>query len=95
MKIIIALILGLAAFIVVYAALDRSSKTDIEAWAKTQGYKVLSIEQTIVDLGPYYVKPEGRRIYRCVLLDGNGHRRLMYMRTGLFANDYEFYGDAQ
>lgn len=94
MKIAIV-ILVITVLIFVFIAVDNSSRADIKAWAATQGYSVVSIDETVFDAGPYWIKSKGQRIYRCVLLDESGHRRLMYMRTGLFENDYEFYGDEQ
>lgn len=83
--------------IILYIVSLNSDKQAIKEWSTKNGYVVLSVEEPILDNGPYWFKDDDQRIYRCRLIEAtaesnpNAKTRTMYMRTGVFSNDYEFY----
>jgi len=85
--IIAVVIFGL--FMSVYHA--NSDQNDIQRWASENGYAIDEVEKTWFGNGPYWFRRKGGRIYRCRVHGADGLPHTVYMRSGFFKNDYEFY----
>lgn len=83
-RILIAVVVvGLLAFACV-VAIYSANRTIIKDHVAARGGEVVSIDEHVWTLGPFWVKNKGQRIYKATLKDG----RVVWMRTGVFGPDW-------
>jgi hypothetical protein len=74
-------VIGLVIWIAV--ANSESDKATIQQWADNNNIvKVVSVESTWIDKGPYWVKEDHHRIYKVVVIDHLEKQRTTYFRFG-------------
>lgn len=82
-------VLGL--FLLLLTAVRKSDKADINKWATEKRYSVVKIEETIIDLGPFWLKDDDDRLYRVEIKDELEQPKVAYFRFRLFGYDQEWW----
>jgi len=66
-------------------ASSKYEQQQIHNWAAENNYKVISVEMTFMDYGPFWYKDEDDKIYKAVLIDKSTEKkRVSYFRIGTF-----------
>lgn len=91
----LAILVVLAVIVVVIfgsISLRDSERVAMTQWVEQQNCDLVSIEETWLDNGPFWVRDDHHRIYRVTVRDGNGRVRHAYFRFGGFVgHDVEWH----
>jgi hypothetical protein len=79
--------LGLMAMI----AQQSMDEESIQTWAKENDCKIVSVEKTIIDKGPFWIRQKHQRIYRVQVIDRYECSKVTYFRFGFCGYDQEWY----
>ena len=74
--------------IVAVVAVKKDDEAEIKKWADSQGYSIVSCEQTILDIGPFWYRSRHQRTYRVVVKTPS--ERVIYFRMGYWSYDKEW-----
>lgn len=86
---VIIVILIIAAALAIYFIQGKSHEKSINTQVESLGGEVLSIERTILDNGPFFIRGKGRSIYRFEYTI-NTERKEGWVRFGsLFGPDWK------
>lgn len=92
------IILGVIVVIVVIvvsfiAVIGRQSMDEdsIRDWGKEHGCKIVSIDRTFIDNGPFWIRQKHQRFYCVQVIDRFECSRVTYFRFGFCGYDQEWY----
>lgn len=74
----VVLVILVVVFIAVSISTLKSERTRIHNWADENNHKVVSMEQTWLDYGPFFLCNDDQTIYKANLIDLSNERECVY-----------------
>ena len=87
MREIIVLFLLLIVLVGVFFVMSVQQKEDkeyIQNWANVNDHKILEVNATLIDCGPFWIRNKHERIYRVTFVDTP---RVSYFKFGVFGQE--------
>lgn len=85
-KLLVGIVLVVGIFIV-FSFLISTDEKDIQSTVQKKGGEVVSVEQRVLNTGPFHFVGKNARVYHFIY-EVNGKEKEGWMRTGIFHNEY-------
>lgn len=85
-KLLVGIVLVVGIFIV-FSFLISTDEKDIQSTVQKKGGEVVSVEQRVINTGPFHFVGKNMRVYHFIY-EVNGKEKEGWMRTGMFRNEY-------